>query len=200
MTRVVTALAVSADGFIAGPNDRPGNPLGDGGGRLFEWYTDGDTQSKFFPNFKLSRESAKVFDDGAANVGAIISGRRTYEISNAWGGRGPLPGVPLFVLTHNPPSDPPDSDPPYTFVTGGIEDAINVAKQAAGDEKVVALMGSAPVRQALSTGLLDEITLHVVPVLLGAGVRLLDDASAELELESVVQAPGVTHVTYAVVH
>ena len=88
MTRVVTALAVSADGFIAGPNDRPGNPLGDGGGRLFEWYTDGDTQSKFFPNFKLSRESAKVFDDGAANVGAIISGRRTYEISNAWGGGG----------------------------------------------------------------------------------------------------------------
>ena len=75
-----------------------------------------------------------------------------------------------------------------------------MAKQAAGDEKVVALMGSAPVRQALTHGLLDEITLHVVPVLLGAGVRLLDDASAELGLESVVQAPGVTHVTYAVVH
>src|ERR1700739_5010722 len=142
MTRVVTALAVSADGFIAGPNDGPGNPLGDGGGRLFEWYTDGDTQSRFFPNFKLSPESAKVFDDGAANVGAIISGRRTYEISNAWGGRGPLPGVPLFVLTHNPPSNAPDSDPPYTFVTGGIADAISMAKQAAGDDKVVALMGS----------------------------------------------------------
>ena len=94
----------------------------------------------------------------------------------------------------------PDSDPPYTYVTGGIRDAVELAKQAAGDEKVVALMGSSPVRQALAHGLLDEITLHVVPVLLGAGVRLLDEASAELELESVVQAPGVTHVTYAVVH
>jgi dihydrofolate reductase len=200
MTRVVTALAVSADGFIAGPNDGPGNPLGDGGERLFDWYTDGDTQSRFFPNFRLSAESARVFDEGAARVGAIISGRRTYEISNAWGGRGPLPGVPLFVLTHAPPSDPPDSDPPYTYVTDGIGDAVALAKKAASDQKVVALMGSAPVREALAHGLLDEITLHVVPVLLGAGVRLLDEASAELELESVVQAPGVTHVTYEVVH
>ncbi len=200
MTLVVTALAISADGFIAGPNDGPGNPLGDGGERLFEWYTDGDTQSRFFPQFHLSAESARVFDEGAARVGAIISGRRTYEISNAWGGRGPLPGVPLFVLTHNPPPEPPASDPPYTYVTGGIGDAVELAKQAAGDQKVVALMGSAPVREALTHDLLDEITLHVVPVLLGAGVRLLDEASAELLLESVVQAPGVTHVTYKVVH
>jgi dihydrofolate reductase len=200
MTLVVTALAISADGFIAGPNDGPGNPLGDGGDRLFEWYTDGDTQSRFFPNFHLSAESARVFDEGAARVGAIISGRRTYDIANAWGGTGPLPGAPLFVLTHNPPSEPPESDPPYTYVTGGIGEAVALAKQRAGDEKVVALMGSSPVRQALANGLLDEITLHVVPVLLGAGVRLLDEASAELDLETVVQAPGVTHVTYRVIH
>jgi dihydrofolate reductase len=199
MTLVVTALAVSADGFIAGPNDGPGNPLGDGGERLFAWYTDGDIRSRFFPNFQLSAESAEVFDQGAARVGAIISGRRTYEISNAWGGKGPLPGVPLFVLTHNPPANAPDSDPSYTYVTTGIGEAVELAKQAAGEDKVVALMGSSPVRQALAHGLLDEITLHVVPVLLGAGVRLLDEASAELELESVVQAPGVTHVTYVVV-
>lgn len=200
MTRVVTALAVSADGFIAGPNDGPGNPLGDGGEKLFEWYTAGDTQSRFFPHFQLSAESARVFDEGAARVGAIISGRRTYEIAQAWSGRGPLPGVPLFVLTHNPPSDRPASDPPYTFVTGGIGEAVELAKRAAGDAKVVALMGSAPVREALAHGLLDEITLHVVPVLLGGGVRLLDETSADLRLESVVQAPGVTHVTYEIVH
>ena len=199
MTLVVTALAISADGFIAGANDGPGNPLGDGGDRLFEWYTDGDTPSRVFPHFHLSAESARVFDDGAARVGAVISGRRTYDIANAWGGRGPLPGAPLFVLTHNPPSDPPDSEPPYTYVTSGITDAVESAKQRAGDGKVVALMGSSPVRQALAHGLLDQITLHVVPVLLGAGVRLLEEASAELDLESVVQAPGVTHVTYKVI-
>lgn len=200
MTLVVTALAVSADGFIAGPNDGPGNPLGDGGERLFEWYKDGDTQSRFFPDFQLSAESARVFDEGAARVGAIISGRRTYDISGAWGGRGPLPGVPLFVLTHNPPTDRPEADPPYTYVTGGIREAVELAKHAANDEQVVALMGSAPVREALAHDLLDEITLHVVPVLLGAGVRLLEETSADLQVESVVQAPGVTHVTYTVVH
>ncbi len=198
MTRVVTALAVSADGYIAGPDDGPGNPLGDGGGRLFEWYTDGDTQSRFFPGFKLSVASARVFDEGAASVGAIIAGRRTYEISNAWGGSGPMPGVPLFVLTHTPPEQPPTSDPPYTFVSG-IEAAIAQAKQRAAD-KVVALMGSAAVRQALARGLLDEITLHQVPVLLGGGVRLLDETAANLRLSSVTDAPGVTHLTYQVLH
>lgn len=199
MTLVVTALAVSADGFIAGPNDGPGNPLGDGGERLFEWYRDGDTPSRFFPDFKLSAESARVFDEGAARVGAIIAGRRTYEIAGGWGGRGPLPGVPLFVLTHNPPANPPESGPPYTYVTGGIREAVELARRATHDEQVVALMGSGPVRQALAAGLLDQITLHVVPVLLGGGVRLLEDTSADLRLDWVVQAPGVTHVTYNVV-
>jgi dihydrofolate reductase len=198
MTRVVTALSVSADGYIAGPNDGPGNGLGDGGQRLFDWYTDGDTPSIFFPGFKLSAASARVFDAGAAAVGAVIAGRRTYEISNAWGGRGPLPGVPLFVLTHDAPENPPASDPPYTYVSG-IERAIELAKQAAPDGRTVALMGSAAVRAALAHGLLDEITLHQVPVLLGGGVRLLDETAADLKLTSVTDAPGVTHLTYALV-
>jgi dihydrofolate reductase len=197
MTRVVAALSVSADGYIAGPNDGPGNGLGDGGQRLFEWYTDGDTPSAFYPGFKLSAASARVFDAGAAAVGAVIAGRRTYEISNAWGGRGPLPGVPLFVLTHTAPENPPRSDPPYTFVSG-IEDAVAQAKRAAPDGKTVALMGSAAVRQALAHGLLDQITLHQVPVLLGGGVRLLDETAADLRLISVTDAPGVTHLTYEV--
>jgi dihydrofolate reductase len=197
MTRVVTALSVSADGYIAGPNDGPGNPLGDGGLRLFQWYTDGDTQSAFYPDFKLSPASARVFDAGAAAVGAVIAGRRTYEISNAWGGRGPLPGVPLFVLTHTAPESPPASDPPYSYVSG-IEAAVEKAKRAAPDDKVVALMGSAAVRQALALGLLDQITLHQVPVLLGGGVRLLDETAADLRLASVTDAPGVTHLTYEI--
>ena len=109
-----------------------------------------------------------------------------------------MPGVPLFVLTHVAPERPPASDPPYTFVSG-IEGAIEQAKQRAG-EKNVALMGSAAVSQALAHGLLDQITLHQVPVLLGGGVRLLDGTAAELELTSVTDAPGVTHLTYSVVH
>jgi dihydrofolate reductase len=200
MTRVVTALAVSADGYIAGPHDGPGNPLGDGGGRLFEWYSDGDTPSAYYPQFRLSSQSAAVFDAGAARVGAVISGRRTYEIANAWGGKGPLPGVPLYVLTHTPPDAPPQSDPPYTFVSTGIADAVELARATAAVQgKDVALMGSAAVRQALAQGLLDEITLHQVPVLLGGGVRLLDETAAQLDLKAVVDAPGVTHLTYDII-
>jgi len=197
VTKVFTALAVSTDGYIAGPNDGPGNPLGDGGGRLFDWYRDGDTQSRHYPEFRLSEKSAGVFDQICARTGAVISGRRTYEISNAWGGKGPLPGVPLFVLTHEAPDEPPPSEPPYTYVTAGIADAIEQAKRtAAKDQRDVALMGSAPVRAALEADLLDEITLHQVPILLGGGVRLLDNFPTEVRLNSVVYAPGVTHISY----
>jgi dihydrofolate reductase len=202
VTRVVTALAVSVDGYIAGPNDGPGNPLGDGGERLFEWYFDGDTPSRLYPNsnFKLSKQSAELFDAGAERVGAVISGRRTYEIANGWGGNGPLPGVPLFVLTHQPPGRLPASDPEYTFITRGIEDAVDQARLIAGsrDNRNVALMGATTVRQALAAGLLDEITLHQVPVLLGDGVRLLDGTHTNLRLARQVNAPGVTHLTYEV--
>ncbi|MCL2418062.1 MAG: dihydrofolate reductase family protein [Conexibacteraceae bacterium] len=200
MAKVFTALAVSADGYIAGPNDGPGNPLGDGGARLFKWYRDGDTQSRYYPQFRLSEKSASVFDAICARTGAVLSGRRTYEIANAWGGRGPLPGVPLFVLTHEPPQPPPASDPPYTFVQHGIADAVERAKHtAAKREADVALMGSAPVRQALAHDLLDEITLHQVPILLGGGVRLLDHFPTEVSLNRVVYAPGVIHIAYELV-
>src|SRR6266542_224902 len=121
MTMVVTALSTSVDGFIAGADDGPEQPLGIGGQRLFKWYSDGDTPSRYFPSFKLSAASAKFFDEGASRVGAVIAGRRTYDISDAWGGTGPMPGVPLFVLTHRVPETVPSGDPPYTFVTEGIE-------------------------------------------------------------------------------
>ena len=198
MSRITTGLAVSADGYIAGPDDRPGQPLGTGGGRLFDWYTDGDTPSRIFPAFRLSPLSAAYFDEFAGRVGAVVTGRRTYDISNAWGGKGPLPGAPLFVLTHQPPAEIPPSDPPYTFITSGIEDALEAARTAAG-EKDVSLMGAAAVHQALEAGLLDVIALSVVPVLLGGGVRLLDGVRAELRCTRVVDAPGVTHLVYDVI-
>jgi len=198
MTRIISELAVSLDGYIAGPDDSREQPLGTGGNRLFEWYLNGDTPSRFYPSFRLSQPSAEVVDELASRTGAVITGRHTYDVVDAWNGTGPIPGVPLFVLTHTIPQDIPDSDPPYTYVTGGIADAIDQARAAAGD-KDVSIMGSAGVRQALQKGLLDEIIEHLVPVLLGGGVRLLDDVAADLRCTRVVAAPGVTHLAYDVV-
>lgn len=196
--QIMTGLAVSADGYIAGPDDRRGQPLGVGGERLFEWFSDGDTPSRIYPWMKLSAPSAAFFDAFAGSVGAVISGRRTYDIVNGWDGQGPLPGAPLFVLTHEPPAEVPGGGPPYTFVTTGISDAVAQARAAAGGRNV-SLMGSAAVRQALAAGLLDVLVLDVVPVLLGGGVRLLDGVSCDLRCTRVVDAPGVTHLVYEVV-
>ncbi len=201
MGQVFSALSVSLDGFIAGPDDSTAQPLGTGGTALFTWYGDGDVPAKHYPDFRLSAASAPVFDAICDRCGAVISGRRTYDISQAWGGTGPLPGVPLFVLTHRIPDDGPVGDPPYTFVTDGIVSAVEQARRVAGG-KDVSLMGSYVVQQTLGAGLLDELTLHLVPIVLGGGVRLLDHLeghATNLECIEVVDAPGVTHLTYRVI-
>ncbi len=200
MTLITTALSTSLDGFIAGADDSPQQPLGVGGDRLFAWFGDGDTPSQYYPQFRLSAVSAAVFDEYAGRVGANITGRRTYDVSDAWGGTGPLPGTPLFVVTHQAPDAVPAGDPPYTFVTSGIEDAVEQARAAAGG-KDVSVMGAQVVQQCLRAGLLDEISVHLVPIALGRGVRLLDDLDpgTEFDLVRAVDAPGVTHLTYRVV-
>lgn len=201
MTKVTTGLAMSVDGFIAGPHDGSDRPLGIGGDRLFDWYTAGDTPSRFYDSFRMSAASAAIFDDGAGRIGAVITGRRTYDITHGWAGDGPLPGVPLFIMTHQPPAEVPVGKAAYTFVTDGIESAVAQARKVAGDGDI-ALMGSAAVQQALGAGLLDELEVDVVPVLLGGGVRLLDnigDAAVQLEKVFVVDAPDVTHMRYRVI-
>jgi dihydrofolate reductase len=198
--KVVIDVSMSLDGFIAGVDDSREQPLGAGGDRLFEWFSDGDTPSRWYPDFKMSAASAKLFDGFADSVGAVLTGRRTYDVSDAWGGDGPQPGIPLFVLTHQVPKDVPEGNPPYTFVTDGINSGVEQALRAA-DGKEVSLMGSKVVQQCLRLGLLDEITIHLVPVLLGRGVRLFDDleqGSVQLSVARVVDAPGVTHLTYRV--
>jgi len=192
---------MSLDGFIAGPDDSPEQPLGVGGDRLFDWFTDGDTPSRWYPSFKMSAVSAALFDEFADRVGAVVAGRRTYQVSDAWGGDGPQPGIRLFVVTHRVPETVPKGDPPYTFVTDGIERAIERARGAAAG-KEISLMGSTIVQQCIGAGLLDEITIHLVPVLLGRGVSLfggLDREGLELSILRIVDAPGVTHLTYGVV-
>jgi dihydrofolate reductase len=199
MAKVAVALTMSLDGYVAGPNDGKDLPLGEGGEALFEWYFNGDTPSRHYDRFRLSKRSAEVFDAGIDSCGAVVTGRRTYDIANAWGGDGPVPGRPLFVLTHSVPAEVPETSVPYTFVTDGIQSAIEQAKAAAGD-KYVGLAGSQAAQQCLRAGLLDEIWLAVAPLLLGGGVRLFDHIGGPVRLETinVVDAPGVTHLSYRV--
>jgi dihydrofolate reductase len=199
-TLVTADLSTSLDGFIAGIDDSPEHPLGIGGDPLFDWFSDGDTPSRHYPSFRMSTVSANLIDAFADRVGAVVAGRRTYDVSDGWAGSGPLPGVPLYVVTHRIPEFVPDGDPPYTFVTDGIEQAVERARAAAGD-KNVDLMGATIVQQCLRVGLLDQLTIHLVPVVIGRGVRLLDGfdpGTVNLTLASVVDAPGVTHLTYQV--
>ena len=193
MGLVMTAHSMSLDGFIADTGYR--------GDRLQRWLQAGDTQSRLNPAFKMSPESAIFFDEGVGRCGAVISGRRTYDVSNAWGGNGPMGPLPLFVVTHSLPDRVPDGPLPYTFVTDGVESAVEQAKRAAAEQDVV-LMGASMVQQCLRAGLLDEIIINLVPVLLGDGVRLFEAGSAgdyELVIDSDIPAPGVTHLTYCVV-
>ena len=134
----MTGLLVSADGYIAGPDDRPGQPRGAGGSRLFDWYFDGHRPSRLYPGFRLSALSAEYFDRFASAIGAVVTGRRTYDIAGGWNGAGPLPGAPVFVLSHRPA--PTDAGPSQTFVDGPVAGAIEQARQAAG-ERDVALQG-----------------------------------------------------------
>lgn len=196
MAMVGTALSMSLDGFIAGPAG------GAAAAGLHDWLTAGDTSSLFNRSFKMARPNAEFFDAGVAGTGAVVAGRRTYDVSEAWGGRGPLPGVPLFVLTHCVPEVVPEGEPPFTYVTAGIEAAVEQAQLAAGG-KNVHLMGASIVQQCIQAGLLDELVISLVPVVLGSGVRLmdgLDPSKTQLRKVNVVDAPGVTHLTYRVIN
>ena len=201
MGKVVFHNSISLDGFVAGPNDSPDNPLGDGGEALFAWYFNGDTEVEVpgAPPMKMSKKSAEVFQQGISNIGAMICGRRMFNIARAWGGN--PPGRPCFVVTHNPPQEWLMDESPFIFVTDGVESAVRQAKQAAG-KKDIALSSASVAQQAIKAGLLDEIALALMPILLGGGVRLFDNLGAtpiELETTSVIDAPGVTHLGYRVV-
>ena len=196
--KVIAAVAVSVDGFTAGPGDGPSQPLGLGGEQLFTWFEDGDTPGRFYPWMNMSAASASAFDGFIARIGAVITGRRTYDIARAWHGQGEVPGAPLFVVTHHVPSQVPPTIVPYTYVTDGIASEVRQALAAAAG-KDVRLMGASIIQQCLQTALLDELTIELVPVLLGGGVRLLDGLEpASLDLVRVIDAPGVTHLTYQI--
>ena len=201
MSKVFSAHAVSVDGYISGRTpdgaEEFGRGLGDAG-MLFGWYFDGDTPSGVFGDgFKLSEPSARFFDIIAARVGATVSGRITYEHSSHWGGGGPHPTAPLFVLSHRPA---PEISAQQTLVTSGIDDAIEAARKAAGDLDV-ALMGGGALTSGLAAGLVDEVILHQVPVLLGGGHSFFQEVPKHVQLRLIeaIPAPGVTHLHYEVI-
>lgn len=203
MGKVVLELSMSLDGFVAGPNDSPQQPLGEGGAALFAWYSSGDTPLPLPGTdmvFQVSRTSADLLGPEWARNGAMVVGRRTFDIANGWAGQPPVAG-PCFVVTHTIPQDWANDGSPFTFVTEGVEAAIQQARHAAG-EKTISLSSASIVQQALRAGLVDEIQIDLVPVLLGGGVRLFDHLGGEpvpLERTRAVAAPGVTHLWFRVV-
>src|ERR687898_2978081 len=175
MGKVTSGLTMSLDGFIAGPNDGPEQPLGEGGMRLFDWFSAGDTDYELPGTemvFRVAPQSAELLREAHGRMGAFVTGRRTFDITNGWGGNPPL-GVPTFVVTHTVPQEWVYEESPFTFVTDGVESALDQAKAVAG-EKDVAVGAASVAQQCIRAGLLDEVHINLVPVLLGGGVRLFE--------------------------
>ena len=203
MGKVAVGLTMSLDGFIAGPNDGPERPLGEGGERLFEWYSGGDTEYEMPGTgmvFRISPQSVELLREVNERMGSFVTGRRTFDIANGWGGN-PSLGVPTFVVTHSVPEEWIYEGSPYTFVTDGVERAVELAKEVAGDRDVA--VGAASIaQQCIRAGLLDEVHANLAPVLLGGGIGLfeyLGTTPIDLESTRVIEAPGVTHLTFRVV-
>jgi dihydrofolate reductase len=187
MSKVVLDVSMSLDGFTAGPNVREAEPMGDGGERLHEWYAGKG------PDGGVDIGVQREVD---ATVGATVIGRRTFDLGvGPWGGT-PWPGVPSFVGTHRTREDLL-GDNGGTFAFDGLEAAARRAKDAAGDKDVLVL-GADVARQLLRAGLLDEVRIHLVPLLMGEGTRLFAGERAELIPEGKPVAGAVTHLRYRV--
>jgi dihydrofolate reductase len=196
MGNVGAGFSMSLDGFVAGP--------GDDVQRVFQWMFTGDTDVTVSigdqeMDLKVTKEGADRYQ-GPPSIGAIISGRRTFDVAEAWGGKHPM-NVPVVVVTHSVPQEWVGKESPFTFVTDGIESAYAQAQKLAGDLAIA--IGSPDItRQFLKAGLLDEIGIDLVPVLLGSGVRLFEKLGIEpieLECTSVAPSRGVTHLRYRVI-
>jgi dihydrofolate reductase len=188
----VLYMSMSLDGYIAGPNDEPDNPGGDGFDRLHEWITTPDGEYG-----RPAGPAGELFDEWNA-TGAVLAGRRTVEQVDHWGGDHHH-GVPIFVPSHRPPGPSVANYPLVTYVADGIESAMAQAKAAAGERDVV-VQGAYTAQRALEAGVLDEVQIHQVPVLFGGGRRQFDvlPSRVELEIVRVIDTPDATHIRYRV--
>jgi len=204
MGKVTVDMSMSLDGCIAGPNDSPENGLGDGGERLHEWMY--DLASWREPHGLSGGETnrdAEILDEAFKTVGAIIMGRRMFDIAEqAWGASPPF-HMPVFVVTHRPREKAvKEEGTTFIFVTEGVQSALEQAKAVAGDRNISVAGGANIIQQFLKAGFLDEMQIHLVPVLLGEGRRLFDQPGIEdIELEGtrVIESPGVTHLRFRIV-
>jgi dihydrofolate reductase len=194
MSKVVLDMSMSVDGFITGPDDGMDHGLGVNGERLHDWLGTGGVDPRSYR--PVDGPGATVFDELMA-TGAVITGRRTFDFAGGWAGDH-HDGVPIFVLTHAAPDEPAPGHARY--VTDGIESCVVQAKAAAGGRDIL-LHGAATAQECLRAGLLDEMELHLMPVLLGQGRRLFEDMPPnhiELELLRDLDGPGVLHLRYRV--
>jgi dihydrofolate reductase len=197
MSSTVLYMSMSLDGFVAGPNERPDNGLGDGGDRLHEWFSAGaPTEHSGVPG-RPPGVNGEVMDEAMA-TGAVVAGRGTVEPADYWGGDH-HDGVPIFILSRHK-SDADAAQWPLVTYVSDVATAMADAKQAAG-EKDVLVHGVGTAQLALAAGVLDELQIHLIPVLLGEGRRLFEYLGAdhiELKPIRVVEGPGVTHLRYGV--
>jgi dihydrofolate reductase len=188
MAKTIFDTSMSLDGFMTASNQTPDEPLGRGGTRLHQWA------------FGSDETNQQYLAAAVEGQGAVICGRRTYDTSR-WGADGPTGSarLPVFVVTHRAPTSSPAGGV-YTFVTDGIESALNQARAVAGDKDVCVMGGADLGRQYIAAGLVDEISIHLVPVLFGGGTRMFDDRPEHLQLEAVdvLPTPAATHLRYRI--
>ena len=211
MSKVRVHISTSLDGYVAGPNQSQEEPLGEGGERLHDWLV-GLRAWREHAGMEGGEEnvSGAVFGEEIANVGAEIMGRGKFGPAargpwgddpwRGWWGEDPPFHKPVFVLTHHQREPLTLSDTTFTFVTDGIGSALQQAREAAGDKDVFIGGGADVINQYLTAGLVDELELHVVPIILGGGARLFADVGPGLKLQALraVEAPGVIHLKYRV--
>jgi dihydrofolate reductase len=191
MGKVTCEISMSLDGFIAGPNVRVGNGMGDDGDRLHAWRFGAKTET-----------DDAIVDERNASTGAVLIGKRMFDVGfEPWGDPPPF-GMPVFIVTHEAREPlPMQGGTTYTFVTKGIEAALELARAAAGDKDVGIWGGASIIQEYLRAGLLDEMQIHLIPVLFGDGTRLFENLGGrriELKKTSTIDTPGATHLRFSV--
>jgi dihydrofolate reductase len=213
MSKVRAHISMSLDGYVAGPNQSQEEPLGEGGEGLHDWVVKLKSWRELqgMEGGAENVSNAVVYEENA-NVGAEIMGRGKFGPATrgpwgddpwqGWWGDDPPFHKPVFVLTHHEREPLALTDTTFTFVTDGIESALERAREAAGDKDVFIGGGADVINQYLAAGLVDELELHVTPILLGGGARLFDGVGQNLKLEELraIEAPGVAHLKYRVVN
>jgi dihydrofolate reductase len=211
MPKITSQISISLDGFAAGPNQSLDNPLGEGGERLHEWALASQAwrRAHGYEGGEAGPDS-DVVEETVEGIGAYIMGRKMFGGGEGpwdtewkgWWGEDPPFHVPVFVLTHHPREPlPMAGGTTFNFVTDGIEAALERAREAAGEGDVMIAGGASTIQQCLAAGLLEELYLHIAPVILGDGERLLEGVGdPTLEPVKVVASPAATHIKYRVVH